>query len=272
MLRDIDVFVIFRDTNLSEYRYEIETMLKKGKGFVLVRNFSSQPDNFSKELFGLNYTGIGSSEPIINFVNISSSIKSNRIAKRFVNNLIRIYTPTEKGMLYLKDKNYSVIQNLSNNCVDIANCSDCLHENESCVISGIANITLFQIDPSSFSWIDIKIHEDSSNPRNYFFVDNLNCEIITSNDTLLYSGSFSAANIKILGDYAAKPRTFWIYNYNRTKDDLNLLLKTGIIWASGEHFFVFNKSLPVKKKSCLHIFADFNNNKIPYIVKLYYWG
>jgi hypothetical protein len=272
-----DLFIIFDEINLSkpDIKSNITAMLKKGKGFVLIRNFSSV-DSFTKEIFGIDLSGGGSSPKELKFNNLSNS-KTAGIAKRFVNNLIRINTsgPGNTGELHLKNKTYDINVNISGNNINITNCSDCLRENETCTISGIANITLFQIDPLFKNWIDIKI-SGTSNPRDYGFYDTFPTNVDKNNYTILSDGSKAAANARILEDYSIsyenEPRTFWIYDYNRTKDDLNLLLKTGIIWASGEHYFVFNRKIINKRDYCQHFYSGLDGNNIPFLVKLYFFG
>jgi hypothetical protein len=84
------------------------------------------------------------------------------------------------------------------------------------------------------------------------------------------------ANARILENYTLsyekEPRVFWIYDFNKTRDDLKLLLKTAIIWASGEHFFIFNKDIPENTRYCVHYYSGLKDNNIPFMVKLFYWG
>jgi len=49
-------------------------------------------------------------------------------------------------------------------------------------------------------------------------------------------------------------------------------LKTAIIWASGEHFFVFNKNIPKGSEYCEHYYYGLKGNNIPFVVRLFYWG
>jgi len=268
-----DLFIIFGDENLSLYKSNITSLLKKGKGFVLIRNFSSEPDSFTKELFGINYSPGLSSEEDLTFNNLSNK-RTAGIAKRFINNLIRINTTGGTGKLHLKNKTYDV--NISGNFVNITNCSKTISEGETCTISGVANITLYQIDPLSKDWIDIKIASYNTNKRNYIFRDNFPKTVEKNNYTILSSGTNSGANARVLKNYSNsyenEPRVFWIYDYDKNKDDLNLLLKAGIIWASGEHYFIFNKKIPEKRDYCMHFYSGLRGNNIPFIVKLYFFG
>ena len=272
---EYNLFIIFGDKNLSLYKSNITSLLRKGKGFVLIRNFSSEPDSFTKELFGINYSSaLGPfPEEDLTFTNLSNK-RTAGIAKRFINNLIRINTTGGTGKLHLKNKTYDV--NISGNFVNITNCSNTISEGETCTISGVANITLYQIDPLSKDWIDIKIAADNTNKRNYIFRDNFPKTVEKNNYTILSSGTNSGANARVLKNYSNsyenEPRVFWIYDYDKNKDDLNLLLKTGIIWASGEHYFIFNKKIPEKRDYCIHFYFGLRDNNIPFIVKLYFFG
>jgi len=270
-----DLFIIFGDENLSLYKSNITSLLRKRKGFVLIRNFSSEPDSFTKELFGINYSPAPGPFPEedLTFTNLSNK-RTAGIAKRFINNLIRINTTGGTGKLHLKNKTYDV--NISGNFVNITNCSKTISEGETCTISGVANITLYQIDPLSKDWIDIKIASYNTNKRNYIFRDNFPKTVEKNNYTILSSGTNSGANARVLKNYSNsyenEPRVFWIYDYDKNKDDLNLLLKTGIIWASGEHYFIFNKKIPEKRDYCMHFYSGLRGNNIPFIVKLYFFG
>ncbi len=271
-----DLFIIFDDVNLSKpaIKSNITAMLERGKGLVLIRNFFSEPDNFTQELFGIDFSGVGYSINNLEFSNLSTP-KTGRIAKRFINNLIRINTsgPGDTGKIHLKNKTYDV--NVSGDSVNITNCSSIISEGESCIIDGVTNITLFQIDPLFKNWIDIKISA-LSNPRNYIFMDDFSTNVNENNYTILSGGSKAAANTRVLESYSQsyenEPRTFWTHNYNRTRDDLNLLLKTGIIWASGEHYFVFNRKITDKRNYCQHFYSGLDGNNIPFLVKLYFFG
>ncbi len=278
-----DLFIIFNENNLSEYKQNIEGMLEKGKGFVLIRNFSSEPDQFTKEIFVINYSASLASEEELKFNNLSRP-ETARIAKRFVSNLIRVdthYINDNEGTLNLKNESYFVKQNSTENCTYIQNCSDCLYEGETCTTLNMANITLYQIDPLIFNstrvkeWIDIKI-SGISNKRDYTFKDSFLQTVEKNNYTILTDGNYGASNARTLDEYSSeyknRPRVFWIYDYNKEKDDLNLLLKTGIIWASGEHYFVSNKEIPAKVDSCIHFYSGLRGNNIPFLVKLYFWG
>ncbi len=277
-----DLFIIFGKVNLSKQiiKSNIISMLEKGKGLVLIRNFSSEPDSFTKELFGIDFSGAGYSTNSLNFNNLSNP-RTTRIAKRFVNNLIRINTSDGKTVLHIRDKNFKI--NVTETNANIENCTPAtIKENQSCIISGIANITLFQIDPFNMDWIKPELEEwidiklsGTSNKRDYIFYDTFPQTVKKNNHTILSSGSKSGANARSVKEYSKsyenEPRVFWIYDYNKTKDDLNLLLKTGIIWASGEHYFVFNKKIPEKRNYCIHFYSGLNGNNIPFLVKLYFF-
>ncbi|MGC9310830.1 MAG: hypothetical protein ACP5E4_03870, partial [Candidatus Aenigmatarchaeota archaeon] len=114
-------------------------------------------------------------------------------------------------------------------------------------------------------------------PRDYAYFDRVPFRISKSGSTVLtdISGTYAFANARVLDystGYETLPRTFWIYDYDRTKDDLNLLLKTGIIWSSGEHYFVFGKTVPGRRTVATHFYTELNGNGIPFMVKLHIWG
>lgn len=277
---EYNLFIIFDKVNLSKpnIKSNITAMLKKGKGFVLIRNFLSDPDQFTKELFGIDFSGVGFSTNNLSFNNLSTP-KTAGIAKRFINNLIRINLSNGKGILQLRNERFEI--NATKNHVNISDCS--LSQGDSCILSGIANITLFQIDPLDIDWvradfeewIDLKI-SGTSNPRDYSFYDTFPLNVNKNNYTILSFGTNAATNAKILKKYSKsyenEPRTFWIYDYNQTKDDLNLLLKTGIIWTSGEHYFVFDKKITDERNYCQHFYSGLDENNIPFLVKLYFFG
>ncbi len=279
-----DLFIIFGEVNLSKpaIKSNITAMLKRGKGLVLIRNFSSEPDDFTKKLFDIELSGSGLSTNNLNFNNLSNP-KTARIAKRFVNNLIRINTSDGQGQINLKNMSFKI--NATRDNVSIENCTpSCIGEGMNCSISiANTNIILYQIDPLPMhwttgdeEWIDIKISADGSNPRDYTFRDTFPANIGKNKSTILSDGSKAAANIKVLESYSNsyenEPRTFWIYDYNQTRDDLNLLLKTGIIWASGEHYFVFDKKIMNKRNYCQYFYSGVDGNNIPFLVKLYFFG
>jgi len=270
-LTNYDLYIIFGEKNLSLYRQSLISILNRGNGLVLVRNFTSQPDGFTKDLFGISYSSSTTSLTNLSFNNLSNPMTA-RIAKRFIMNLIRINTPNSEGKLYLRDKEYNVSIGL---CVNITNCSSCINEGESCTIPKVANITLYQIDPLADSWVDLKI-SGISNPRNYIFKDNFLKSVSKNRYTILSSNGYTGANARILNNYSlsheTRPRVFWIYDYNKNKDDLNLLFKTAIIWASGEHYFVFNNTIPRIRNSCKHFYYGLRGNNIPFLIKLYYWN
>jgi hypothetical protein len=271
-----DTFVIFGQQNLEPYRNNITEMLKNGKGFVLIGDITSPPDNMTKELFDIDYSGGSSGEVNFQFKNLSDPVTSG-IAKRYVGNLIRINTLDANlaGKLYLRNNEYVVVQDPGHNCINISSCSQCLHENETCSIANVANITLYMIDPLYNKWADIKISSSSANKRNYVFQDRVPLSVENTKSTMLSDSSHSMANA-VMGSYSLsyelEPRRFWIYNYNESRDDLNLILKTGIIWSSGEHYFVFNKVIPDKRDVATHFYTGLRNDSIPFTVKLYTWG
>jgi hypothetical protein len=271
-----DMFIIFGQQNLEPYRSDITSMLNLGKGFVLVANLSSEPDNMTKELFDTNYNGGPNANANFQFTDMMNPTTCG-ISKRYAENLIRIYTQevSLSGKLYLKGNSYDVAQNPENNCINISSCSPCLRENQSCLISGVANITLYQIDPLYAEWADIKLSSISSNSRNYTFSDYAPLSASIGKNTLLADGTHALANA-VLGNYSTtyetEPRRFWIYQYGSSKDDLNLMLKTGIIWSSGEHFFLFKKEIPGKRVVATHFYTGLRSNNIPFSVSLYTWG
>jgi hypothetical protein len=268
-----DVYVVCGDINLSQYDTNIINLLKKGKGLVLIRNFTSQPDLLTQNLFEVNYTFVGLSSGNLFFNNLSNP-NTGGIAKRFVNNLIRISTPEGNGKMYLRDNEYNI--SIIGNLVNITNCvPNLISEGDNCTIAGIAEVSLFQIDLAN-NWIDMEISSNNLNPRNYIFEDGFIQSVNLSKHTILSNGNYALANARVLEYYSKhyeiKPRVFWIYNFNTTKDDLKLLLKTGIIWASGEHFFTFNKEIPENMNHCIHYYSGLKDNNIPFLVKLFYWG
>jgi len=275
-----DLFIIFGINNLSVYQSNITEKLREGNGFVLIRDFSAAPDDFTKEIFGLNYSNIGSAVLDLKFTNLSDS-KISGIAKRFKNKLTRVNTTSGIGTLYLKDLNYKI--NATQTNVNITGCSPLnISEGETCSILGVGNIILYQIDPVAADWtgpaeewIDIKI-SGISNPRDYTFRDNFPRDLAKNNYTVLSNGNYAAVSKRTLSKYSLsygnEPRTFWIYDYNQNKEDLNLLLKTGIIWASGEHYFVSERGIPDKKNRCTYFSSGLGGNKEPYLINLYFWS
>lgn len=278
-----DLFIIFGEVNLSKpaIKSNITAMLKKGKGFVLIRNFLSEPDQFTKNIFGIELSGSGFSTNDLKFNNLSNP-KTAGIAKRFVNNLIRINLSDGQGQINLKNMSFKI--NATRENVSIENCTpSCIDEGENCSISiANTNITLYQIDPlpehwttGDEEWIDIKI-SGISNPRDYVFYDTFPTNVNKNNYTILSFGTNAIVNARVLENYSNsyenEPRIFWIYDYNKTRDDLNLLLKTGIIWASGEHYFVFDRKITDKRNYCQHFYSGINGNNIPFLVKLYFFG
>ncbi len=283
-----DLFILFESANLSDPAIisNITEMLEKGKGFVLIRDITEYEDDFTKELFEMEtIVAAGHPNKKLEFNNLSKP-ETAAIAKRFVNNLIRIDTPYvnfNEGTLNLKNKTYFVKQNSTENCTYIQNCSDCLSEGKSCVISGVANITLYQIDPLISGgtiideWLDIKI-SGISNKRDYRFMDKVPNTVKKSNHTILMGKNSNpvAATARIADEYSTdyfnRPRVFWIYDYNKEKTDLNLFLKTGIIWASGEHYSIHGSNTLKTVASCTHFYTGLRGNNIPFTVKLYYGG
>lgn len=273
---DKDVFVIFGNEDLSNYGSQINNALERGKGFVLVRDFNSEPDELTKEIFQINYIGGSTDSKDLTFNNLSNP-DSARIAKRYISNLIRVFANEtgHKGKLYLRDSSYNVT--IQGDSVNISGCApNLLQEGESCVIGGVANIFLKLIDPLYGEWIDIKLSSANLNPRNYIFRDNVILSVNSSKYTVLSTGTKSLANARILGEYRARygehPRAFWMYDFNKTRHDLKLFFKTGLMWASGEHFFIFDKEFPSSAKHCTHFFSSYKDTSIPYMARLYYWG
>ncbi|MBN2094912.1 MAG: hypothetical protein JW727_02595 [Candidatus Aenigmarchaeota archaeon] len=271
-----DTFVIFGNQGLESYRGNITEMLSKGKGFVLIANFTSSPDSMTEEMFGISYTGGSSGTRSMKFENLSKEITSG-ISKRYVNNIVRVQTEGTNltGKLYIQDTEFDLEQNVAAECVTISSCPDCLHEGESCQITPIVNLTLFQIDPLEQKWMDIYIRSYKDNQRDYSFEDLVPLAVEKTESTVLSWQDNSFANA-VVGEYSlfyeTEPRMFWIYGYDRKKDDLNLLLKTGIIWSSGEHYFVFNKPIPSKRNIAMHFYTGLRESQIPFTVKLYTWG
>jgi len=271
-----DTFVIFGQQDLDPYRPGIEYLLSKGKGFVMIANITSDPDATTKSLFNVNYiAGVSAVETM--YFDEAGGIYTIDISKRYVYNLVKVGTMGANftGNLTLKGNAYGVKQNLSEGCVEIASCSPCLYEGESCTIAGVANISLYQIDPYAGRWIDIKISSPGANPRAYDFRGDVPLTAGITRNTIVSDGIYGFANAAMGGYspfYETEPRRFWIYGYNTNNDDLNLLLKTGIMWSSGEHFFLFNKEIPDKRNVATHFFTGLQNNSIPYTIKFYTWG
>lgn len=268
---DYDVLLIMNSNSLSGYEPGITELLDEGKGVVLVRDFSSNPDSFTQQVFDISYLGGTSSNEDLGFENFSKTITSG-ISKRMIGNLIRVGTFGGSGTLYLKDSSYSVTVNSDN--VVIQGCSGSIEEGGSCTL-GDVEITLFMIDEFS-NWIDLRL-SGISNPREYNFNDEFLRSVGITNSTVLSYGSYSGANANVLEEYAnsyaTRPRTFWMYEFDRTRDDLSLLFKTGLIWASGEHFFVFEEDETVlgKSSTCQHFYSGLNGNNVPFVVKLYFY-
>lgn len=269
-------YVIFGDKNLEPYRKNITAALMNGTGFVLISDISSPPDNMTRELFGINYTGGPVQKANFRFDNTSGAVSAG-ISKRYIQAAKRIKTdgPGLTGKIHLKGQEYNVSQVPSGDCVNISSCPDCLAEGKSCLIPDVAKISLIRIDPSASRWIDIKISSASDNPRDYEFTDNAPLNVLRGAHTILYYEDKALANALIGAyshSYETEPRRFWIYDYNKSDDDLNLLLKTGIIWSTGEHFFISRKDIPKKRMVATHFFTSLRNNSIPFTVKLYSWG
>lgn len=269
-----DVYILCGNIDLSSYEVEVKNLLNKGKGLVLFRNFTTPPDSLTEQLFQIVYEGGGGiSKQNITFNNLSNP-NTGRIAKRFVNNIIRINTTGGSGNLNLRDGSYVV--NNTGSCINITGCHSCLYEGDSCILD-LSNITIYQID-SGGNWFDVKLSSNGVNPRNYLFIDNVFLRVNASNSTILSPSSIgkSLANARVLEDYTTfyetQPRVFWIYDFNLTRDDLKLLLKTAIIWASGEHHFIFGKDMPKTSSYCIHYYSGVRDNNIPFLVKLNYWG
>ena len=267
-----DLFIIFGEKDLSTYQSNITAMLELGKGFVLIRDFSSAPDIFTEEIFGIDYSGGVSSIRELKFNDLSTP-RTAGIAKRFVNNLVRIDTSGigNTGEIQLKDETYGV--DVSGTKVNITNCSPIISEGQTCTITGVGKISLSMIGPSD-NWIDIKI-SGVSNPRDYRFYDTFPQTVNKNEYTILSYSTKTGANARVLESYSnsyeTEPRTFWIYDYDKNDDDLNLLLKTGIIWASGEHYFVFDRKITDKRNYCQHFYSGMGGNNIPFLVKLYFF-
>jgi len=266
-------YIICGNVDLSMYKNEITNLLNRGKGIVLIRDFSFAPDSFTREIFQIEYTAGGISSGNIIFRNLSNP-NTVRIAKRFINNIIRVDAAGGNGSINLGSNSY-FFNILPGPCINISGSGcPCLHESDSCALGG-ANITIYQI---SAQWFDMKISSSGINKRNYIFSDTYLATVKANKYTVLssFDKTKSLANARILEDYAlsyeTEPRVFWMYNFDKTKDDLKLLLKTAIIWTSGEHFFIFNKNIPKNAKYCEHYYSGLNNNNIPFIVKLFYWG
>jgi len=270
-LDNYSVYVVCGNTNLSKYKDKIFEVLSEGKGIVLIRNFNSQPDYLTKELFQINYTPGGFSSGNIVFNNLSN-LNTARIAKRFVSNVIRVEASGGSGIINLGSNNYFF--NISaGQCVNISGSGcPCLYENDSCIL-GSANITIYRV---SNQWFEMRLSSSGANRRNYIFSDSYLRTVKINKYTVLSSsdGTRSLANARVLENYPYEtaPRLFWMYDFNKTKDDLKLLLKTAIIWASGEHFFVFNKNIPKGSEYCEHYYYGLNGNNIPFVVRLFYWG
>ncbi|OQX86453.1 MAG: hypothetical protein B6D55_06080 [Candidatus Omnitrophica bacterium 4484_70.2] len=270
-----NAYIICGGGNLSHYESGVKDLLNKGKGFILVRNFNSAPDLLTKEIFQIDYSGGGSSTDSITFYNLSHP-NSGRIAKRFINNIVRINTSGGSGQLHLRSNDYLV--NVSSSCVNISGSGcGCLLEGDSCNFSGMI-VRIYQIDPG-LNWFDIKLSSSAANPRDYSFADDVPFTVNSNNHTVLSPASNSGKsllNIQVLEEYSKSyetaPRAFWIYDFNKTRDDLKLLFRTGLIWVAGEHSLIFNKNIPEESTYCMHYYSGINGNNIPYIVKLHYWG
>jgi hypothetical protein len=273
-----DTFIIFGNYDLDMRRPAIEERLKEGKGFILIANFSGEPDNLTKELFDISISGAGSGERDLGFNNLSNNINAG-LAKRFSSSLIRVRAlgPGNTGELRIYDGTYRIAHDPINNCFNITSCSDCLREGESCSLPSGAEIKLFQIDPLEGKWMDLYLSSSGANPRDYNFIDEVPLNAIVTGSTVLSDSSknYALANAGLPNyglSYDTMPRAFWIYDYDRSRDDLNLLLKAAIIWTSGERYFMFRKTIPEQRVVATHFYTGLRGNDIPFTIKLYIWG
>ncbi len=269
-----DTYIVCGNVNLSDYESNVKNLLRKGKGIVLIRDFTSNPDSLTKEIFQINYIWGSFSTKDLSFNNLSNP-NTGMIAKRFLDNIVRIDTSGGSGNLYLHDGKYPV-ENFGF-CVNITGCPNSTSKGEYCMHSSSVKLGVYQIENNDS--FDVKISPTASNPRNYTFKDNVPLTVDSNEYTVLSPSSdttISLVNAKILEEYGktyeTSPRAFWMYDFNKTRDDLKLLLRTGMFWTAGEHHFVFDRDIPEDSSYCMQYYSDINGNKIPYLVKLYYVG
>lgn len=276
MSDSFDTYIIFGDWNLEAREEEIKEQLNEGKGFILINDFSTEPDDFTKELFDIDWSLGSSGTRDIQFSNLSDALVAG-ISKRFSSSLIRIPTTGsgKTGSIRVNGQSYSVRHDLDKDCLNISDCSECLEEDESCTFPDGAKITLFQIDPLYGDWFDAKLSNGGTNSRDYVFRDSVPLRVDECDSTLLTDGSHSLATARITEygtSYETAPRLLWMYDFDRSNDDLSLLFKSGIIWSSGEHFFLFRKEIPDDRIVATHFYTGLGDNGIPYTIKLYTWG
>ena len=260
---DSDVIILI-EKNLSKYRDKISSFLSKGKGLVILNNFTSL-DSYSETL--LNITDHNSITFGSKFWFKEEGIGYS-IGKRFIHTWIRVY----KGKFYLHGNRYS-LDVINTSWINISECNpSLLKQEDTCTTSDNFSVILVnKVDPLTIgehpNWADLSFKKNSSDFLKYEFIANLMAKV-KSPDCIVKDGNdYCLAIARTLENNS---KVFWMPNIlEKDKVDLLSLFKAGLIWSSERKYFVFDKKIPENYISCSYLTRI---EGFPIAIYLYLWS
>lgn len=238
---EINFFFGYENYTLT---YEQSIVYLRGdKSLFLFSDIIYTQDGILDKIFGLqNKTGDASPENVFYSVD-NVSVVAYKISDYFSNTYWRLNTTAGPATFYIRRVPYQLDTDISNGIDVVIFNGNNYTENETFVVDGYT-LKVYKVDGNKSTIIggyreyaDIGILN-----KTYVFndliedVDNLN-KIDVDKKTIVKSlNNFSAAKVNVQITEYGKGRTVWVADYDEVYSDFNQLLKSLILWASGERF------------------------------------
>ena len=239
-----DIIFFFGYENYTLTKQESLVLLKKEKTIFLFSDIS-QDDDILKNIFDLNNKSGSEINNDNYFYNSDdASFVSHKIEDYFQNTYWRLNTSSGPANFYIRKNQYHLDTGIDGNGDNVVIYNGKNYtENETFVVDTF-NLKVYGVDGNSSTSEDgYTEHADIGVvSRNYIFNDLVgNSRVDTDNKTIIKSSdNFSAAKINYQVTKYGKGRTVWISNYDKKYSDFNQLLKSLILWASGEKIQIGN--------------------------------
>ena len=277
-ISDIDINKIDPRTNIIFiFNYQqldkekINKILESKKSIFMISELDENQinDGIMNEIFGLKYNS--GSDQIATFYNTTDPSKiSYKIAKYFSSIPFRVDV-TREGKFYLRENEYKLNTYINDNgeeCVEYG-IGTCYKIGESFNVTDgdyIWNLKVYDID-GNISDDDTKYADIGLTNRSYIF--KINSKNVEKNDKSVIANLISGASVNYKITKYGYGRTVWLNNYTYAYNDNNQLLKSLLLWASGEDYMlisdVSNTFFTISYLKAGNIYFE------PYEIKLNVW-
>ncbi len=277
-LENIDLLFSFSKSEYENNKDQIEQFLRNDGGVVLLDNITEADLSYLNNIgFGLNWSSSLSQEKN-SFWSQSPDKLSYRISKYFSKVPFRVNTNFGVGTFYIGGNSYDIEThiNATTEWVEFPAGSDINYTEGELFNIGDWTIEVTRINANitdeGYNSVDLTIKD-----RNFNFSIPVAADanqITKDNKTILYNINSA---VKVNYDvYKGGGRTAWVSWYPANYSDMNQLLKSIILWTSGEKFVFYSPSF--KKTEYKTKPKTYNKvtrliiEKQPYEVNLYIWN